>query len=175
MGTNLHSQEDLDESKPEEADLEFITSTLESFSKPRSMPALHTPRGNPSYYDNFYKENLPDDASLRGCAKHQAMPPIFNYKPMIKMPTSRKISSKSTLDTDTVDHWDEIDDKPEISEAPVALPINSIAGTKEGLQFSTSCPFIPSNSHSNSLQNLSTRPSSQLYSAPQSLSPELPR
>jgi len=63
-GTNLHFQEDLDEREPEEADLEFITSIRDSFSKPRSMPALHTPRENPSSYDSFYQEDFQDDASL---------------------------------------------------------------------------------------------------------------
>jgi hypothetical protein len=28
------------------------------------MPALHTPRENPSSYDSFYQEDFQDDASL---------------------------------------------------------------------------------------------------------------
>jgi len=105
-GTNLHFQEDLDESKPEEADLEFITSILDSFSRPRSMPALHTTRENPRSYNSFYEENFQDDVSLRGCAKHQAPPQKFSYELMIKTPVPKKVSCEPTLDSDTVDHWD---------------------------------------------------------------------
>jgi hypothetical protein len=111
--TNIPSQEDLEENEPEEADLEFITSILESFSKPRLTSAPHTTRKNQNFDDNFYEGNLPEDVSLQSGAKHQAMPPEFNYKPMIKIPTPRKISCDPTLDEEAEDCWGTNDNEDE--------------------------------------------------------------
>ncbi len=151
--TNLPSQEDLEENKPEEVDLEFITSILESFSKARLMPAQHTTRKNQSYNGKIYKGNLPEDVSLQSCAKHQATPPKFNYKLMIKIPMPREISCDPTLDEEAEDHWGASDNEDEEFGTTEASTISNITETKRDSPFQTWCPFIPSNSRSNFLQD----------------------
>jgi hypothetical protein len=171
--TNLPSQEDLEENKPEEVDLEFITSILESFSKPRLMPAQHTTRKNQSYNGKIYEGNLPEDVSLQSCAKHQATPPKFNYKSMIKITMPRETSCDPTLDEEAEDHWGASDNEDKEFGTTEAPTISNITETKRDSPFQTWCPFIPSNSRSNFLQDSPTRPYWQPYSVQQSFSPEL--
>jgi hypothetical protein len=53
---NTFFMEDQEEDNPEEADLSFITSILESFSKPKSMMAMHTTETERNLDDPVYTE-----------------------------------------------------------------------------------------------------------------------
>jgi hypothetical protein len=68
--TNLHLMEDRDEVEPDEADLEFITSILDSFSKPKTAPALHNHKRGISFHEKSFRENAP----FQSRTKHQATP-----------------------------------------------------------------------------------------------------
>ena len=53
----------------EEADLAFVTSILESFSKSESRPTRHTTKTKQSLDDQFYAEFHPDGMLTREGAK----------------------------------------------------------------------------------------------------------
>jgi hypothetical protein len=112
--TDLPWHENWDESKPEEADLEFITYVLDSFTKPRSTPALHFPREFSKTSNSLYQEDLQEGVSLWGCAKHQVMLPKFNYKLIIKMLSPENVSCEPDWDPDTVNHQKQSDIGPDI-------------------------------------------------------------
>jgi hypothetical protein len=154
-------------SDPDDSDLEYITAILGSFTNIKTMQ----PHKNREPLKNFSSGEVYEDAAFHTCRNHQMTPPKFNYELIIKTLPSQKFSCEPTLDTDTEDHWTKIDIRHKIFESPEA--ISSIARSQRGSPFSTWCPFIPSNSHSDSSQNSPTQPSSQLSSTPRSFSPEL--
>jgi len=158
---NLHLMEDQDEVEPDEADLEFITSILDSFSQPKTTPALHNHERSISFHENFLLEN----AQFQSCTKHQAMMPEFNYGSIIKAPATKNFSCKPTLDLDTVYHRNKINVEPEIPKLLKALQISNITDSRSGTQFSTWCLFIPSNPDGDTLQSSPTWPYSRQSSA----------
>jgi hypothetical protein len=89
---NTSFLEDQEEDDPEEADLAFITSILESFSKPKSMPAMHTTKTERNLDDQAYAEFPPEGTLPQEGTKRGVTPPKFNYNSTIKMPAPEKFS-----------------------------------------------------------------------------------
>ncbi len=160
--------EDQDEVEPDEADLEFITSILDSFSQPNTTPALHHHKRGISLHKKSFLENAP----FQSRTKPEVMPPEFNYDSIIKAPATKNFSCKPTLDLDTADHWNKIDVEPKIPRLLKAPQISNITESRSGNRFSTWCSFIPSKLDANTLQSSPTWPSSRQSSSLQSFSPE---
>jgi hypothetical protein len=167
---NFHGFDDYDETDPDDPDFNYITAILGSFTNIKTTQHHE----NEENFQNSNSEEFYEYAAFHTCQKHKTTPSKFNYKLIIKMSVPQKFSCDSTLDEDTEDHWDKSDNEDQEFGNTEAPTISSIAESQRSSPFATWCPFIPSNLHSNFLQNSPTRLSLQPSSAPQSSSPELP-
>jgi hypothetical protein len=84
--------EDQEEDDPEEADLAFITSMLESFSQPKTLTSTHATKSEHNLVDRVHSELLPEGTLTQEGAKRQVTPPKFNYNVTIKMPVPEEFS-----------------------------------------------------------------------------------
>jgi hypothetical protein len=154
----------------EEADLAFITSILESFSRKESRTMGHIYKTKRSHEDPFGAYFPPEGALMQKYAKQQMTPPNFYYNSMIKIPTAEQISYSPTVEEEgTEEFLEESDnDKENYAEGTAfenTPTICSITEEKEN-SFAAWQPFIPSNWQGSFYQNSHAQPCWQFSSAP---------
>jgi len=143
----------------EEADLAFVTSILESFSKSESRPTRHATKTKRSLDDQFYAEFHPDGMLTREGAKQRVMPQKFNYNSTIKMPAPDEFSCFPTEEGEgTGEFLDKSDDEDESyteeTDCENTTFISSMVEARKHSTFAAWRPFVPSNWQENSSQSL---------------------
>jgi hypothetical protein len=143
LKTNSHNSHTFcghNEIRPDEADLEYITSILESFANLETMSAQ---TNHQKKHQHFGPRGPNDDAPFQACKKHQATRPKFNYELLIKMPVLHYFSGNLTLEPDTLGNWNKnIRPEEDISKTEEICAI-----TKPRIKTlpSTWSPFVSSN------------------------------
>jgi hypothetical protein len=131
--------EEEEEDSSEDADLAFITSILESFSKPKSR----TTKPNESLCTTFTPEGVPTQADAK-----RVTPPKFNHHSMIKRSTTEKFSCFPTIEEEGADEFTDAEEtQGEIDTEETELEnhlqdICSITKAKKN-PFAAWRPFIP--------------------------------
>ncbi len=133
----------MDEVKPEEADLEFITSILESVAK---LGAISTQNKHKPEHQNCSPDEVNYNALLKNCTKNQAMLLNFNYKAIIKTPVYCSSSYESTTNLETLEKWSENIELEE-PEFLKVKELSTISMTRNSTFLSAWHPFIPSNTN----------------------------
>jgi len=130
----------------EDADLAFITSILESFSKPRSKAGKHNTRKHLA--KSFCAILPPEGALTPSDANQQVTPPKFNYNSTIKDATAEKFSCFPTTGEEGSDKLAEISENQSRTETEETGFENHLQGicsiTKDKKNpFAAWRPFIP--------------------------------
>jgi hypothetical protein len=153
---------DVKEDSLEDADLAFITSILESFSKPKSK----TTKPNESFGTTF----TPEGVRTRADAK-RVTPPKFNHNSTIKRSTAEKFSCFPTTEEEGSDEFAEISEIHSETKTDETGFENQLQGicsitTDKKNPFAAWLPFIPKPQEP-AFQNSSAQPWWPVSSAPQ--------
>ncbi len=150
----------------EDADLAFITSILESFSKPKSKVAKHATREHST--KSFCTIFPPEGTLTPTDAKQQVMPPKSNYNWTIKNTTAEIFSCFPTTEEEWSDKFTEVSENQNEADTEKTVPENfqsicSITKDKKN-PFTAWQPFIP-NQQEPVYQSSPAQPWWQPYSA----------